>query len=25
VLAMLAGMEICERFFTAHRNKPKQA
>ena len=25
VVAMLAGMEICERFFTAHRNKPKQA
>ena len=25
VAAMLAGMEICERFFTAHRNKPKQA
>ncbi|WP_255534016.1 YeeE/YedE family protein [Polynucleobacter sp. MWH-Berg-3C6] len=25
VLAMLVGMEICERFFTGHRNKPKQA
>ena len=22
VVAMLAGMEICERFFTAHKNKP---
>jgi len=25
VLAMLVGMEICERFFKGHRNKPKQA
>ena len=23
VVAMFAGMEICERFFTAHKNKPK--
>ena len=23
VVAMLVGMEICERFFTAHRNTPK--
>jgi len=22
VLAMLVGMEVCEQFFTAHRNKP---
>jgi hypothetical protein len=22
VAAMLAGMEICERFFTGHRSKP---
>lgn len=24
VIAMFAGMEICERFFTAHRKKPTQ-
>ena len=24
VLAMLAGMEICERFFSAHKNRPTQ-
>jgi uncharacterized membrane protein YedE/YeeE len=25
VVAMLAGMRICERFFTAHKQKPKEA
>jgi len=24
VIAMLAGMEICERFFSAHKNRPTQ-
>jgi uncharacterized membrane protein YedE/YeeE len=24
VIAMLVGMEVCERFFTGHRNKPTQ-
>lgn len=24
VIAMLAGMEICERFFSAHKNQPTQ-
>jgi hypothetical protein len=25
VIAMLAGMELCERFFSNHKNKPTQA
>ena len=25
IIAMLAGMRICERFFTAHKQKPGQA
>ena len=25
VVAMLIGMRVCERFFSAHKNKPKQA